>query len=314
MSKDRILVSGGSGLVGRHLINALHSHGYMDIHAPRSSEIDFTNFSAVDAYVTEIQPTYIFSLAALVGGILDNKRRPADFYWINSQIGNVTFQIAKKHKVKNLICVGAGCGYPMHAPEPLSEDSIWDGFPQQESAPYSIAKKTLIIQSIAYWNQHNMNSTILIPSNIYGEYDNFHLENAHVIPALVHKFFIASKSKKAVPVWGNGSARRDFLYAGDFAEALVQSMRLTGSNLINISSGKQHSISEVCETLSALTGDSVDIEYDESMPSGQKSREFCNKHCKVLLPQLECATTLEEGLTKTFSWFSENYERGEVRI
>ena len=217
---SKILVTGGSGLVGKNLVHHLFDSGYKNILYPTSREVDFSNYDAVDVYLDKNKPDCIFSLAALVGGIYDNKTRPADFYWINSQIGNITFHLSAKHKVRKLICAGAGCGYPLNISEPLEEKDIWNGLPQLESIAYSTAKKTLITQSQAYSKQYGLSSSIIIPSNIYGEFDNFNLEKSHVIPALVHKFYIAQNDNKIVKVWGDGTAKRDFLYVKDFVTAL----------------------------------------------------------------------------------------------
>jgi len=311
---SRILITGGSGLVGRNLIEYLRNLGYKNLFYPKSNEVDFSNIYHAEKYVSNIKPECIFSLAALVGGIYDNKIRPADFYWINSQIGNITFHLSKKYKVKKLVCAGAGCGYPLSAPEPLKEEDIWNGLAQPESAAYSTAKKTLIIQSESYFNQYGLNSSVIIPSNIYGEFDNFNLEKSHVIPALIHKFYLSNKEKKPVKVWGNGAAKRDFLYVKDFVSALEKAMHLKGSNVINVANGTQHSIKEVCDLLVEITNNSYGIEFQTDMPSGQKSREFSIQKVNSLIPNWSCNYQLKEGLNNTYKWFSENYSFRNIRI
>ena len=308
------LVTGGSGLVGQHLLRVLKELGYSNVLSPSHKELDLSNVDEVDAFFAKHQPTYVFSLAALVGGILDNKIRPADFFWINSQIGNITFKMSAKHGIRKLICAGAGCGYPLNAAEPLKEDTIWDGKAQSESAPYSTAKKTLVIQSEAYYQQYGLNSSVIIPSNIYGEYDNFHLEKSHVIPALVHKFYLAKKNGGPLNVWGDGSAKRDFLYAEDFVRALEMALAIEGSHTINVASGMQTAIRDVCTALKNIGGGNVDIEFDTSKPSGQHSREFSIEKAKKLMPDWGCKYSLEEGLDRTLHWFGKAYEAGTVRI
>tara|TARA_A100001015_G_scaffold318784_1_gene439703 strand:- start:3169 stop:4125 length:957 start_codon:yes stop_codon:yes gene_type:complete len=311
---SKILVTGGSGLVGKNLINYLFEIGYKSILYPSSKEVDFTNFNIADQYFKKHLPECVFSLAALVGGIYDNKLRPADFYWINSQIGNITFHLSQKYKVKKLICAGAGCGYPLNIKEPLEEKDIWNGLPQLESAAYSTAKKTLITQSEAYSKQYNLNSSVIIPSNLYGEFDNFNLDKSHVIPALIHKFYIAQRNNKKVKVWGDGSSKRDFLYISDFVSALEHSMHLNGSNVINVASGKQFSIRNVCDLLNEITGGGCKIEYDIKMPSGQKSREFSLQKSKLVLPNWTCKHNLKTGLENTYKWFVDNYSLNKVRV
>ena len=310
---SKVLITGGSGLVGQSLISHLQGLGYNNLFHPRSFEVDFSDIYQSEKYVSKIKPDYIFSLAALVGGIYDNKIRPADFYWINSQIGNITFHLSQKYRVKKLVCAGAGCGYPLKATEPLKEESIWNGVAQPESVAYSTAKKTLITQSTAYFKQYSLNSSVIIPSNIYGEFDNFELEKSHVIPALIHKFYKSSIEKKPVKVWGDGSAKRDFLYVKDFVAALEKSLYLDGSNVINVANGIQHSIREVCELLIEITDNAHGIEYQTDMPSGQKSREFSIDKANVLMPDWKCQYSLNEGLQKTYQWFHDNYSAKNIR-
>ncbi len=310
---SKVLITGGSGLVGKNLISYLQELGYKNLFYPTSSEVDFLNINKSEIYISEIKPDCIFSLAGLVGGIYDNKTRPADFYWINSQIGNITFYLAQKYKVKKLICTGAGCGYPLRAPEPLNEDSIWDGMAQPESRGYSTAKKTLITQSEAYYEQYGLNSSVIIPSNIYGEFDNFVLETSHVIPALIHKFYLSSIEKKPVKVWGDGSAKRDFLYVRDCVSALEKALYLNGSNVVNVANGKQHSVKEICDALIEITNNIHGIEFQTDMPSGQKSREFSIKKVSTLIPDWSCNFSLYQGLENTYQWFSKNYLSNNIR-
>ena len=192
---SRILVTGSSGLVGKALCAKLSAMGCKSVSTFRSSDYDLTINGDVKRLFNDTKPEIVFSLAAKVGGILDNKLYPADFFYENSLICNYTFQACKDFEVTKLINVGAGCGYPLTNPEPLEEDNIWDGLPQPESVAYSMVKKMMLIQSAAYRQQHGLDSITLIPSNIYGEHDNFNLEAAHVIPALVRKFYEATKGK-----------------------------------------------------------------------------------------------------------------------
>src|SRR5438132_4607690 len=272
----RVLITGGSGLVGRHLRNKLKSFGLTDPVCPRSTEFDLRKAGDVDALFRDVKPQIVFSLAAKVGGILDNKNCPADFYYDNILIGAYTFDACAKWRVEKLINIGAGCGYPLSLQEPLREEGFWDGFPQPESAPYSLAKKMLVIQGIAYRQQYGVRSITVIPSNLYGEYDNFDLEKAHVIPALVRKFYEAkASSAPQVEVWGDGSAKRDFIHTADFASALVEAAAdYEGTLPINVAYGEPHSIRDVVSILREISGYSGEIFWNTNRPSGQNSREM----------------------------------------
>jgi len=312
----RILITGASGLVGTHLRAELTARGASDIVCPRSKEFDLRKSEDVDVLFRDVRPQIVFSLAARVGGILDNKNYPADFYFDNIRIGAYLFDACARHKVEKLINLGAGCGYPSRLAEPLREEEFWDGFPQPESAGYSLAKKMLVMQGIAYRQQYGLNSITLVPSNLYGANDNFNLEQAHAIPALVRKFHEATQdSHNQVEVWGNGSAKRDFIHAADVATALADTAESYDHSLpLNIAYGRQHSIREVVELLTMISGFRGRVFWDESKPSGQSSREFSLDNLRRYLPKYRPRIDLKEGLTRTYRWFAENYASGAARL
>jgi len=312
----RILVTGGSGLVGRHLRNELKSHAAVGPVCPRSAEFDLRKAGDVDALFRDVKPQIVFSLAAKVGGILDNKNYPADFYYDNILIGAYTFDACARWRVEKLINIGAGCGYPVSLPEPLREEEFWNGFPQPESAPYSLAKKMLVIEGIAYRQQYGLRSITVIPSNLYGEYDNFDLQQAHVIPALVRKFYEAkANSSPQVEVWGDGSAKRDFIHTADFASALVQAATDYDETLpINVAYGKQHSIKDVVSILKEISGYSGEIFWNRDRPSGQRSREMSLDNIRRHIPKFRPKIDLKSGLTRTYRWLEESYPSGTVRL
>lgn len=312
----RILITGGSGLVGQHLRSELKSSGVADLVCPRSTEFDLRKAGDVDALFRDVKPQLVFSLAAKVGGILDNKSYPADFYYDNILIGAHTYDACARWHVEKLINIGAGCGYPLSLKEPLREEEFWNGFPQPESAPYSLAKKMLVIQGIAYRQQYGLRSITVIPSNLYGEYDNFDLEQAHVIPALIHKFYEATaKSSPQVEVWGDGSAKRDFIHTADFARALVEAAaRYDGTLPINVAYGAQHSIRDVVSMLREISGYLGEIFWNTKRPSGQNSREMSLDNVRQYVPKFRPEIDLKVGLTRTYRWFEESYLSGSVRL
>src|SRR5215472_10880944 len=300
----RILITGGSGLVGYHLRKELKSRGPVDLVYPRSAEFDLRKPGDVEALFRDVNPQVVFSLAAKLGGILDNKNFPADFYFDNILIGAYTYDACARWRVEKLINVGAGCGYPLSISEPLREEEFWNGFPQAESAPYSLAKKMLVIQGVAYRQQYGLQSITLIPSNLYGEYDNFDLTQAHVIPALVRKFYEAkANTSPNVEVWGDGSAKRDFIHTSDFASALVEAAEdYDGPLPINVAYGAQHSIHDVVQLLKEISGYSGEIFWNLNRPSGQNSREMSLDNARRHLPRFLPSIDLKDGLSRTYRW------------
>lgn len=314
--KNKILITGSQGFLGKHLYLYLKNLGENEIFCPSSKDYDLRKESDVEKLFNETKPDVVFSLAARVGGILDNKTYPADFYFDNILIGAYTYHFCQKFKIKKLINVGAGCGYPLSVSEPLKEEDIWNGFPQPESAPYSIAKKMLILQSIAYKQQYGLNSITCIPANIYGEFDNFHLEKSHVIPALVRKFYEAkNRGDKTLTVWGDGSAKRDFIYAGDVVRGMVEaSLSYAGTMALNLASGRQYAIREVVNLLKNISNFEGEIIWDTTKPSGQSSREMSTDNLKKHLPNFHIDYDLERGLLATYKWFAENYKSSSLRL
>jgi len=191
---------------------------------------------------------------------------------------------------------------------------MWNGYPQAEGAGYAMAKKMGIVASMSYREQYGLNSIIIVPGNMYGEYDNYSLSDSHVIPATIRKMFEAKQENKpAVFMWGSGIAQRDFVYAGDVAETIPFFIEnYNSTDTINISSGTTTSIRELAETVKELVGYEGEIKWDISKPDGQLVKIFDTRRMKE--SGLECATTLKEGLSKTIDWFSANYNTGKVRL
>lgn len=305
--RQRALVTGGVGFIGSNVVEALKEAGCRDITVVRSRDYDLTRESDAARVMEDTRPDIVIHLAGLVGGILANKERPAEFFYQNLTMGTFTIHYAWKYGVKKLVAAGAGCGYPEHAPMPLKESSFWDGFPQAESAPYSLAKRLLHIQSEAYYKQHGFVSVVTIPGNVYGLYDNFDLYQAHVIPALVRKFVEATEEGKSeVTVWGTGKPSRDFVYAGDVARGiLLAAERCDTPGLINLSSGVENSIREVVDMLVEITGFKGKVVWDTSRPDGQLRRWFDTTKARERLG-FEAQVSLKEGLRRTVEWFKAN--------
>jgi len=300
-----VIVTGGGGFVGTHFVEKLQQAGCKEFFVVRRSDYDLTKEEQVIRLFKEHDADVCVHLAGLVGGIGANKARPADFFYQNLMMGVLTMHHAFKAGLKKFVAAGAGCGYPEQAPTPLKEEVFWNGFPQEDSAPYSLAKRMLQIQSLAYWKQHRFPAIVTIPGNVYGPYDNFDLENAHVIPALVRKFVEATDSPahQDVTVWGTGRPTRDFVYAGDVADGILRAGAVyERSEIVNISSGNEASIQEVVATLADITGFRGKLVWDSRRPDGQIRRLFDVGKARRELG-FEAQVSLREGLKRTVDWY-----------
>ncbi len=326
-SGKRVVVTGARGFLGSHLMERLRALDCAAIFEVKSSEYNLSKENDVARLFSDLKKgregwrpaankgavDVVIHLAGLVGGIGANKAKPADFFYQNLMMGVLTMHHSWLAGAQKFVAAGAGCGYPQFAPMPLNESSFWDGFPQQESAPYSLAKRMLHVQSLAYWRQHGFPAITTIPGNIYGPYDNFDLENAHVVPALVRKFV---ENDPEITIWGSGKPTRDFVYAGDVADGiLLAAEKYNESQLVNLSSGQDTSVRDLVEILREITGYSGKIRWDASRPDGQSRRVFDISKAER---EIEFAPriTLRDGLQKTVDWYRINREvaRNDVPI
>jgi GDP-L-fucose synthase len=304
-----VLVTGGAGFLGSHVVGKLRESGCREIFVVRSREFDLTKEDHVHQLFTEHPADIVVHLAGLVGGIGGNKARPADYFYQNLMMGALVMHYAWKMGAKKFVGAAAGCGYPEHAPMPLKEDCLWDGLPQQESAPYSLAKRMLHVQALAYWRQHKFPAVIAMPGNIYGPQDNFDLENAHVVPALVRRFVEAAESAKGngndgnVTVWGSGKPTRDFVYAADVAEGILRAAEVYDApELVNLSSGTETAIRDIVGIIVDITGYRGKIEWDTTRPDGQARRCMDITKARRELG-FEPHTKLRDGLRSTIDWY-----------
>ena len=309
-SKGNIVVTGATGFFGRHLMPVLVSrYGEKRVIGLSSKDYNLMDPLQVRRMFEECRPDILIHLAAYVGGIGVNRDYPADFFYRNIILTALVFQGAVEYGVKKLIYPMCGCSYPATAISPISEDQMWNGYPQPESAGYAMAKKMGLVASICYRQQYGLNSVVIIPGNMYGEYDNFRTDEAHVIPALIRRFFEAKRAgAKEVVVWGTGRPVRDFVYAGDVAATIpffIESY--DSSDPVNISSGTSISIKELAETIKELIGYQGRVVWDTTKPDGQMVKIFDVTKMKNL--GLNCPTSLHEGLKRTIAWFEKNYDK-----
>lgn len=303
----KIVVTGGAGFLGSHVIEQLKDKGCKEIIIPRSSVTDLRKEKDIICFLNERQPDIIIHLAAVVGGIGANRKNPGKFFYDNLIMGAQLLEQARLFGVKKFVAIGTICAYPKFTPVPFKEEALWEGYPEETNAPYGLAKKMMLVQSQAYRQQYGFNSIYLLPVNLYGERDNFDPESSHVIPALIKKCFDAIKNQeKEIVVWGTGRATREFLYARDAAEAIILAAeKYDDSEPVNIGSGMEISIKELAEKIAEYTGFEGSIVWDGSKPDGQPRRCLDTTRAYQAFG-FRAKTNFDEGLKKTIQWYRKN--------
>ena len=307
-SGKKVLVTGGNGFLGSHVVNELKNLNVKDIFTPASKDYDLRNRTDCKKVLKDID--VVFHLASTSGGIMFLKERPAEAFYDNIMMGVNLIHEAKEAGIEKLIITGAVSSYPKLAPIPFNEKNIWDGYPDETNAPYGIAKRTLLVQSQAYRQQFDFNSIILFLTNLYGPKDHFDPASATVIPALINKISSAKKqNEKSISIWGDGTPTRDFLYVQDAVRGLMLAAEKYDEGLpINLGSDQETTINELVNLISKITGFKGQIKWDKSKPNGQPRRKVSNKLAEEKLG-FKSETTLEEGLQKTIEWFQKHISK-----
>jgi GDP-L-fucose synthase len=302
-----VLVTGAGGFVGSNLLPLLERTGCELIRVTRR-QYDLCEQADVRRMLAEQRPQVVFHLAGLVGGILANKSQPADYNYQNLIMGTMMLHEAWRGGVEKYISLIGGCSYPAQAPSPINETELWNGYPQSESAPYSLAKAMSVIQAQAYRQQFGFNAIILVPGNLYGPHDNFDLQNSHVIPALIRKYYEAKQTgRRDVTAWGSGRPVRDFIYIEDACQAILEAAETyNDAEIINISSGVPTTIMELVDTVARTVGFTGTTTWDATKPDGQMLKGFDVTRMRERLG-FNCKTTLSEGLGKTLAWYQANH-------
>ena len=304
-SGKKVLVTGGNGFLGSHVVNELKNLNVKDVFTPASKDYDLRNRTDCKKVLKDID--VVFHLASTSGGIMFLKERPAEAFYDNIMMGVNLIHEAKEAGIEKLIITGAVSSYPKLAPIPFNEKNIWDGYPDETNAPYGIAKRTLLVQSQAYRQQFDFNSIVLFLTNLYGPKDHFDPTSATVIPALINKISSAKKqNEKSISIWGDGTPTRDFLYVQDAVRGLMLAAEKYDEGLpINLGSDQETTINELVNLISKIIGFKGQIKWDKSKPNGQPRRKVSNKLAEEKLG-FKSETTLEEGLQKTIEWFQKH--------
>jgi GDP-L-fucose synthase len=302
-AQPRVLVTGGNGFLGRHVLAVLSERGYQNVFAPRRADYDLTRAEDTRACLRETQPDAIVHLAAVVGGIGANRVRPGEFFYQNLIMGTQLMEEARLADVAKFVAIGTICAYPKFTPVPFREDHLWEGYPEETNAPYGLAKKMLLVQAQAYREQFGFNAIYLLPTNLYGPGDNFDPESSHVIPALIRKCLEAHATGEPLAVWGTGQATREFLYVRDCAEGIVAALeRFDGSQPVNLGSGLEIRIADLVRLVADATGFKGEIRFDTSKPDGQPRRNVDSSRALAEFGW-QAGTDFPTGLKATVDWY-----------
>ncbi len=309
LKNKRIIVTGGEGFLGQHLIKKLIERCVPreNIFIPKFEEYDLRKEKDIKIMFSDFKADIVIHLAAKVGGIGLNREKPGELFYDNLIMGIQVMEQARINNVEKFVALGTICAYPKFTPVPFTEENLWNGYPEETNAPYGLAKKMLLVQSQAYKQQYGFNSIFLLPVNLYGPGDNFDPSSSHVIPALIKKCVDAVENNKdKISVWGTGKASREFLYVEDAAEGIILATeKYNKSEPVNLGAGFEITIKDLAEKIAKLTGFKGRIEWDISKPDGQPRRMLDVSKAKKEFG-FAAKTSFDEGLRKTIEWYNKN--------
>ena len=309
----RVLVTGGGGFLGSHLVERLREDG-VEPFVARRRDYDLTVAADAERLFADARPELVIHLAAEVGGIGANRANPGRYWYANLMMGAHVLEQARLHGVAKTVLLGTICAYPKHAPVPFREDDLWSGYPEETNAPYGIAKKSILVGAQTYREQYGLDAIHLLPVNLYGPGDNFDLETSHVIPALIRKMVEArARGEREIVLWGDGTPTREFLYVDDCAEAIwLAAQRYDGPEPVNVGTGEEIAIGELASLVAELTGFEGEIVWDTSKPNGQPRRRLDVSRAEALFG-FRARTSLREGLERTIAWYQDEVGAPSVR-
>jgi GDP-L-fucose synthase len=314
----RVIVTGGAGFLGSFVIERLKQRGAADIFIPRIEEYNLVDVNEIRRMYADAlkgrdsRNVVVIHLAANVGGIGANRERPADFFYDNLMMGVELMHQAYKNGVGKFVAIGTVCAYPKFTPVPFKEEDLWIGYPEETNAPYGLAKKMMLVQAQAYREQYGFNAIFLLPVNLFGPRDNFNLQTSHVIPALIRKAVEAGERGEAeLPVWGDGSPTREFLYVEDAADGIVTAAeKYNQSEPVNLGSGYEISIKDLAELIVKYTGFKGKLTWQTDKPNGQPRRGLDVTRAREKFGW-SAKVPFEEGMSRTVEWFLAN--RAKIR-
>ena len=307
LAGKRVVVTGGAGFLGKHVVRKLGERGCSEVFVPRSRDYDLVDNEAVKRLYRDSRPDVVIHLAAVVGGIGANRENPGSFFYQNLMMGVQLMEQGRLHGIEKFVALGTVCAYPKFAEVPFKEDELWNGYPEETNAPYGLAKKMLLVQCQAYRQQYGFNGIYLLPVNLYGPGDNFDPRSSHVIPALIKKALDAKdRGEKHIVAWGTGKATREFLYVDDAAEGiLLATEQYDKPDPVNLGAGFEISIEDLVKLICELAGFDAEVRWDTSRPDGQPRRRLDTSRAQKEFG-FKARTSMEEGLTKTIEWYSKH--------
>jgi GDP-L-fucose synthase len=302
-----VIVTGGAGFLGAHVVEGLRRRGCRQIVVPRSRDCDLRDRHAIRQLLEKTRPTLVIHLAAVVGGIGANREHPGKFFYENAIMGIELIEQARQFGVPKLVVAGTICAYPKFTPVPFQEDHLWIGYPEETNAPYGLAKKMCLVQLQAYRQEYGLNGIFLLPVNLYGPHDNFDPASSHVIPALIKKCVDARDAGQPfIECWGTGQATREFLYVDDCATGLLLAAEhYKKPDPVNLGAGQEISIKALVELIVKLTGFRGEIRWDTTKPDGQPRRCLDTSRAEREFG-FRATTPLEEGLRRTIAWYEQH--------
>jgi len=295
----KVLVTGGGGFLGSHLVEQLEARGE-EVVVARKRDYDLTRWEDAERMFGDARPELVFHLAAEVGGIGANQANPGRYWYANLMMGAHVLELARINQTRKVVTLGTICEYPKFTPVPFQEAELWNGYPEETNAPYGIAKKSILVGAQTYREQYGLHAIHLLPVNLYGPRDNFDLETSHVIPALIRKM---TDDPDRIVLWGDGSPTREFLFVDDCVEGiLLAADRYDEADPVNLGTGAEISIRDLAELVADVTGFEGEIAWDTSRPNGQPRRCLDTTRAKELFG-FEAKTPLREGIERTVAWY-----------